>query len=82
MGGRGVPQPQQPQSLGDQVSRVAPEEQFRARAPGRGNDSEGIGLRVAWQSRLLPGSGPPGLLGCLYLLRSQEEEKGQRLARS
>lgn len=32
-------------------------------------------------SRLLPGSGPPGLLGCLYLLRSQEE-KGQRLARS
>lgn len=39
VGGRGVPQPQQPQSLRDQVSRVAPEKQFRARVPGRGNDS-------------------------------------------
>lgn len=36
VGGRGVPQPQQPQSLRDQVSRVAPEKQFRARAPESG----------------------------------------------
>lgn len=33
VGGRGVPQPQHPESLRDQVSRVSPEKQLRARAP-------------------------------------------------
>lgn len=38
VGGRGVPQPQKPNGLRDQVSRVSPEKQLRTRAPGRGND--------------------------------------------
>lgn len=38
VGGRSVPQPQQSEGLRDQVSRVAPEKQLRARAPRRGND--------------------------------------------
>lgn len=38
VGGRGVPQPQHPESLRDQVSRVSPEKELRARAPGKGND--------------------------------------------
>lgn len=33
VGGRGVPQPQHPESLRDQVSRVSPEKELRARAP-------------------------------------------------
>lgn len=36
--GRGVPQPQKPKGLRDQVSRVSPEKQLRTRVPGREND--------------------------------------------
>ena len=80
VGGGSVPQPQQPESLRDQVPRVAPEKQLRARASGRGNN-RAQGQRLAWQSHAPPGRGPQGLLDCWHLPRSQVG-KQQRLARS
>lgn len=46
-GRRRVPQPQQPQSLRDEVPRVAPEKHFRAGAPGMREDNEGLVLAQA-----------------------------------
>lgn len=49
MGGRGIPQSQQLKGLRDQVSRVVPEKQLRARAPecvraaGRKGDCSKVG---------------------------------------
>lgn len=45
-GRRGVPQPQQPQGLGDQAPRVAPEQHLRARAAGWGGDPGGAAVGV------------------------------------
>lgn len=80
VGGGSVSQPQQPESLRDQIPRVAPEKQLRARASGRGNNRT-QGQRLAWQSHAPPGPGPQGLLDCWHLPRSQVG-KQQRLARS
>lgn len=50
VGGRGVPQPQHPESLRDQVPRVSPEKELRARAPewGKswGENHRGAAVRV------------------------------------
>lgn len=80
VGGGSVPQPQQPESLRDQIPRVAPEKQLRTRASGRGNN-RAQGQRLAWQSHAPPGPGPQGLLDCWHLPRSQVG-KQQRLVRS